>query len=92
VAPPTVHVTSQLPSPRTVHHCVDQMYSIADGAFIRYIGEGKGSKPGRFDHPYGVAIDASSSTVFVADQYNHRIQVTAGSVCDACVAAEAAWG
>ena len=55
-----------------------QVYN-AKGQFLRYIGDGKGAKPGRFDHPWGVAIDDSSTYVFVSDRYNHRIQVSSGA-------------
>jgi hypothetical protein len=46
------------------------------GLFLRCIGDGKGSKAGRFDHPWGVAVDDSCTYVFVSDRYNHRIQAS----------------
>ena len=43
-----------------------------DGTFVRRWG-GKGSEPGQFNRPCGLA--AVGGEVFVADQNNHRVQV-----------------
>jgi DNA-binding beta-propeller fold protein YncE len=45
----------------------------ADGKFIKAWGK-KGSAPGEFNEPHGIAID-SSGRVFVADRANSRIQI-----------------
>jgi DNA-binding beta-propeller fold protein YncE len=44
-----------------------------DGTFISQWGK-KGSGPGEFDTPHGIALD-SKGRVFVADRVNNRIQV-----------------
>jgi uncharacterized protein (TIGR03663 family) len=46
------------------------VYSLA-GTFVRQIGS-RGSGPGQFDEPVGIAI-AADGTVFVADMYNKRV-------------------
>ena len=44
------------------------------GQFVRFLGQ-FGSDNVQFAHPRGVAVD--SNRVFVAEQYNHRVQVFA---------------
>lgn len=44
-----------------------------DGKFIKTWGK-KGSAPGEFDEPHGIAMD-SKGRVFVADRANNRIQI-----------------
>jgi len=43
------------------------------GSCIRTIGEGEGEQNGQFDHPFFVLVEKDE--IFVADSYNHRIQV-----------------
>jgi DNA-binding beta-propeller fold protein YncE len=45
----------------------------ADSKFIKTRGK-KGSAPGEFNEPHGIALD-SSGRVFVADRANSRIQI-----------------
>lgn len=45
----------------------------ADGTFLKTWGE-RGSAPGQFDGPHGLAMD-SQGRLFVADRSNNRIQV-----------------
>ena len=52
-------------------HCVTQ-YNTASGEFIRSWGT-SGSGDGQFNYPNGITVD-SQGNVYVADQYNHRIQ------------------
>jgi sugar lactone lactonase YvrE len=47
-----------------------------DGSWIKSWGE-PGSKPGQFDTPHSIAIDAEGN-IYVADRGNHRIQVFDG--------------
>jgi sugar lactone lactonase YvrE len=44
-----------------------------NGRFIKDVGE-KGTKPGEFDNPHGIATDAKGN-IYVADRNNARIQV-----------------
>jgi sugar lactone lactonase YvrE len=48
-----------------------------DGNWIKSWGE-PGNKPGQFDTPHGIAVDAQGN-VYVADRGNHRIQVFDGN-------------
>ena len=43
-----------------------------DGAFLCKWGS-RGTGPGHFDLPYGIAADGAGS-LYVADKYNHRVQ------------------
>jgi DNA-binding beta-propeller fold protein YncE len=52
-------------------HLVQQF--TGDGKFIRGFG-GSGSEPGRFNYPWGVAIDPVTGDVLVADWRNDRVQ------------------
>ena len=44
-----------------------------DGQYIKSIG-GKGSRPGKFNHPNGLCV-SNRSHLYVCDSNNHRIQV-----------------
>jgi sugar lactone lactonase YvrE len=48
-----------------------------DGNWLKSWGE-PGNKPGQFDTPHSIAVDAQGN-VYVADRGNHRIQVFDGS-------------
>jgi DNA-binding beta-propeller fold protein YncE len=48
-----------------------------DGTWLKSWGE-PGSKPGQFDTPHSIAVDARDN-VYVADRGNHRIQVFDGN-------------
>jgi DNA-binding beta-propeller fold protein YncE len=48
-----------------------------DGNWLKSWGE-PGDKPGQFDTPHSIAVDAAGS-VYVADRGNHRIQVFDGN-------------
>jgi len=52
-------------------------YDAATGALLAQWG-GAGSGPGQFDQPEGIAVDPAGN-VYVADTYNHRIQVFDGN-------------
>ncbi|MEO8441955.1 MAG: 6-bladed beta-propeller [Betaproteobacteria bacterium] len=56
-------------APRNSPHLQD----FGAGKFIKTWGK-KGSGPGEFDMPHGLAID-SSGRLFVADRGNSRIQI-----------------
>ena len=45
------------------------------GRFVRSIGSGAGSEPGRFRLPHGLAWDEGTAELFVADRLNLRVQV-----------------
>ena len=45
-----------------------------EGEFVRSVGE-RGHDPLQFNHPVGIAVHPSGRLVFIADEYNHRIQV-----------------
>src|SRR5437867_8064307 len=45
----------------------------ANGTFIEAMGS-KGSGPGQFDGPHGIAID-SHDNIYVTDMKNYRVQV-----------------
>ena len=45
------------------------------GQFVRHIGTGRGSGNDQFGCPRGVAVDSNS--IFVGDEFNHRVQVFA---------------
>lgn len=46
-----------------------------DGTFIRFIGNGEGSKPGQLSAPWGLAVDNETRLLYVSEHYNHRISV-----------------
>ncbi|WP_374688856.1 6-bladed beta-propeller [Promineifilum sp.] len=48
-------------------------YNTTNGSFIRWLGA-QGTGNGQFDRPNGVAYDAAGN-LYVADTWNHRIQV-----------------
>ena len=45
----------------------------AEGVFLQGLGEGRGSEPGQFEAPHGIAVD-NAGHVYVVDALNHRIQ------------------
>ena len=45
-----------------------------DGEYITSVGK-EGSGPLEFDHTYGIAISSTTGHIYIADCYNHRIQV-----------------
>lgn len=55
------------------NHCV-QLFSASNGRCLGTIGNGKGSTPGSFNKPAGVAWDEGGN-IFIADSGNHRVQV-----------------
>lgn len=48
------------------------MFNKRNGTFVRKFGT-MGTKDGQLQYPDGIAMDSSS--VFVVDQSNHRVQV-----------------
>ena len=44
-----------------------------EGKFLTSFGT-KGSEPGQFNEPYGIAVD-KNGVVYVTDSKNHRIQL-----------------
>ena len=54
------------------HHLT--ILSLTDGHVVRTIGTG-GSAQGQLNCPYGVSVDPQQGYLWVADHYNHRIQV-----------------
>ena len=50
-----------------------QMFTL-EGKFTKSVGQ-KGNGRLQFSYPQGIAVHHSSSKVFIADTYNHRIQV-----------------
>jgi DNA-binding beta-propeller fold protein YncE len=42
--------------------------------YVRHFGS-KGSGPGQFDRPMGMALDQTGTLLYIADMNNHRIQV-----------------
>ncbi len=63
----------------TVHQSFVRMSS--SGSYVNTCGE-RGSKLGQFNWPRGVAVDAASGQVWVADTKQYRMQVVAPSNCD----------
>ena len=45
-----------------------------EGECISYVGS-QGSGPLQFDYPRGIAVNKTTGQVYIADQWNHRIQV-----------------
>ena len=45
-----------------------------EGGFLMHFGSA-GSEPGQFWMPSGIAVDARGRALYVADSYNHRIQI-----------------
>jgi len=45
-----------------------------NGDFLHTFGK-KGKKEGEFSYPQGIAVDHQTGLIYIADQYNHRIQV-----------------
>uniref|UniRef100_A0A1X7V9Q2 RING-type domain-containing protein n=1 Tax=Amphimedon queenslandica TaxID=400682 RepID=A0A1X7V9Q2_AMPQE len=46
-----------------------------DGCLIASVGGEEGSEPLQFCDPYGIAISPITGQVYIADKFNHRIQV-----------------
>ena len=56
----------------TNNHCI-QEFSM-EGECISCVGS-KGDGPLQFDFPRGIAVNKTTGQVYIADQWNHRIQV-----------------
>jgi len=52
-----------------------QVFSCDDdgGSFVSKFGE-KGSQPGQFKYPWGIAIDHDHDRILIVDGHNHRVQ------------------
>ena len=55
----------------TLEHRV-QVLSCDDGSFVSKFGTA-GDQPGKFKHPYGLAIDYDHDRILIADCGNHRV-------------------
>jgi uncharacterized protein (TIGR03663 family) len=56
-----------------IDHKANRLFKLDEGNQPTFNVGGSGNGPGKFNDPWGIAIDASGA-VFVADTFNHRIQ------------------
>jgi DNA-binding beta-propeller fold protein YncE len=61
-------------------------------SIIQQLGESNSSTPGQFSYPSGIAVTSDGATFYVADTYNHRIQVFTWDANDSTYVLEDAWG
>ena len=47
----------------------------SEGKFLKAVGTSRGSGPLQFDRPLGASINNTNDKVYIADAYNHRIQI-----------------